>query len=360
MPLSKISSCGFVPRRRFIDSQWWGTRLDWTLRAALGRCGAYPAKMGPWHPPRSASPPDVWPNTDTSRDRSVVDDNYVPHMRVSLKSHPQLNEKWLQSRIADDTSILGLGDLDVKDLERRQPHAGRLDMLLSDADTNTRYEVEIQLGATDESHIVRTIEYWDLERKRYPQYDHVAVIVAESITARFFNVISLFNGFIPIIAVQVQAIEMNGAITLVCTTVLDRMVLGDEEDDVPDEPRDRAYWELKASPRTLALTDELLGIITEVEPAVSLKYNKNYIGLARNGLAANFVQFRPRNQHVVVEFKIPRSDELTQRLEDAGIEVLVYSTRWGRYRMQVTEGDVAQSRDLLRELVVQARDNYGS
>ena len=75
-------------------------------------------------------------------------------------------------------------------------------MLLSDPETQTRYEVEIQLGATDETHIIRTIEYWDIERQRYPQYDHVGVIVAEEITARFFNVISLFNRAIPLIAIQ--------------------------------------------------------------------------------------------------------------------------------------------------------------
>ncbi len=65
-----------------------------------------------------------------------------------------------------------------------------LDLLLQDPDTNRRYEVELQLGPTDESHIIRTIECWDIERKRYPQYDHCAVIVAEDITSRFLNVIS--------------------------------------------------------------------------------------------------------------------------------------------------------------------------
>ena len=58
----------------------------------------------------------------------------------------------------------------------------------------TRYEVEIQLGPTDESHIIRTIEYWEIERRRYPQYEHVAVIVAEDVTSRFLNVINLLNG----------------------------------------------------------------------------------------------------------------------------------------------------------------------
>ena len=53
----------------------------------------------------------------------------------------------------------------------------------------------------------RTIEYWDIERKRYPQYEHSAVIVAEDITARFLNVISLFNGQIPLMALQMSAFQ---------------------------------------------------------------------------------------------------------------------------------------------------------
>ena len=59
----------------------------------------------------------------------------------------------------------------MKDRERIQPNAGRLGLLLQDPETLKRYEVEIQLGSTDESHIIRTIEYWDIERKRYPQYE---------------------------------------------------------------------------------------------------------------------------------------------------------------------------------------------
>ena len=52
---------------------------------------------------------------------------------VSLKGHPTLNEKWLQERIAADTTLLGLGELLVKDIERRHPRAGRLDLGLDAA-----------------------------------------------------------------------------------------------------------------------------------------------------------------------------------------------------------------------------------
>jgi hypothetical protein len=89
---------------------------------------------------------------------------------------------------------LGLGDLSLRQSEKRQQSGGRLDMLLQDDDSDTRYTVELQLGRVDETHIVRTIEYWDTERKRNPNYKYVAVIIAEDITNRFFNVISLFNG----------------------------------------------------------------------------------------------------------------------------------------------------------------------
>ena len=54
---------------------------------------------------------------------------------VSLRKHPKLNEKWVQEQIAADPTLLGLGDVEVKDIERRQPGAGRLDLLLYDTET---------------------------------------------------------------------------------------------------------------------------------------------------------------------------------------------------------------------------------
>src|SRR3990167_9221798 len=108
---------------------------------------------------------------------------FVKAEPIDLKNNSEFSEKWIQEKIAEYPAILGLGDLILKDKERIQPGAGRLDLLLLDPEEeDLRYEVEIQLGKTDESHIIRTIEYWDIERKRYPQYDHTAVIVAEEIT----------------------------------------------------------------------------------------------------------------------------------------------------------------------------------
>src|SRR4051794_10251876 len=87
---------------------------------------------------------------------------YIRPERISLKLHPELTEKWVQDLIAAGPSILGLGDLVLRDKERIQPRAGRLDLLLQNPETKRRYEVELQLGATDEAHIIRAIEYWDI------------------------------------------------------------------------------------------------------------------------------------------------------------------------------------------------------
>ena len=109
--------------------------------------------------------------------------NYIKPKRISLKSHPTIKEAAIQDLIASDPSVLGLGDDLVRiGKEKTLPGGGRLDLILASAD-DEHYEVEVQLGPTDPSHIIRTIEYWDLERTRYPDREHYAVLVAENITS---------------------------------------------------------------------------------------------------------------------------------------------------------------------------------
>jgi predicted transport protein len=282
-----------------------------------------------------------------------VSKGYVKPERLWLRAHPEFTEKWVQKLIADDPSIVGLGDLVLRDQERIHPRAGRLDLLLQDADTKRRYEVELQLGATDEAHIIRTIEYWDIERKRYPQYDHCAVIVAEDITSRFLNVISLFNGTIPLIAIQMQALRIGENVTLVFTTVMDELSRGlvDEDEDAAAAPTDRAYWEKQATKATVALADDLLQVLKQFDPSLELKYNKFYIGLSRDGQPFNFVSFRPKKNQLNLELKLPQTDDLDAKIEEAGFEALEYNKRWGLYRLRLSKDKIKSKADVIRELM---------
>lgn len=281
---------------------------------------------------------------------------YEKPTRIWMRSHSEFNERWLQDRIAEDPSILGLGELILKDRERPQPRAGRLDLLLQDTDSTRRYEVEIQLGKTDEAHIIRSIEYWDIERKRYPQYDHVAVIVAEDITSRFLNVVSLFNGFIPLVAIQVGAFAVGEAVSLMSTIVLDQLQLGLVDDDEESEVTDRSFWETRASKATLGMADEVLEMIHELDPELQLKFNKFYIGLARDGQPQNFVIFRPKKEHLRIEPRLERSDELEKTLEDAGLDLMDYDTRWKRYRFRISRGQLKEHKAVIKDLLQTAWD----
>ncbi len=97
----------------------------------------------------SSSAANAFAPTKT-RENQGLDVEFQQAKPISMRKHPEFNEKWLQQRISADPTLLGLGDLILKDAEKVQAHAGRLDLLLTDVETLTRYEVEIQLGATDE------------------------------------------------------------------------------------------------------------------------------------------------------------------------------------------------------------------
>lgn len=279
---------------------------------------------------------------------------------VSLKKHPTINEKWIQDQIADDPTILGLGDLIMRDKERIQVGGGRLDLLLQDPDTLKRYDVEIQLGSVDESHIIRTVEYWDVERRRYPQYEHAAVIIAEEITARFLNVISLFNGSIPLIALKMTAYKIGDEVALTFVKVLEELNYGLVEDDKPiAEPTDRAYWQKKSPEKMLKLVDQLLKLTQEVAPNAELKYNRHYVGLSINNSANNFVHFKPLKAAVVIKFKLERTDDTDSLIEEAGIEALTYEKRWNQYRVRVDPSMSEAQKEVIRGLVRKSWETFG-
>jgi hypothetical protein len=279
---------------------------------------------------------------------------------ISIKRSSTLTEKWVQDQISEDPSILGLGDLVLKDRERIQPNAGRLDLLLQDPETLKRYEIEIQLGATDETHIIRTIEYWDIERRRYPQYEHAAVIIAEDITSRFLNVIQLFNGNIPLIAMKMTGYKIGDEYALTFVKVLDEMTLGLVDEDEPiAEPTDRSFWETKGTKKTLKVTDSLLTLVKQAEPRASLKYNKHYIGIEVDGNARNFVSFMPRKAHVIMTIKLPKTGETDELLEESGLETLPYDIHWRQYRLRIDSEIDDKQKDAILGLVTQAIETFG-
>jgi hypothetical protein len=139
-------------------------------------------------------------------------------------------------------------------------------------------------------------------------------------------------------------------VSLVFTTVLDEVRLGLEEEDEPTEAVDRGYWEGRAAKAIMELTDSLLSLITGIDPSFALKYNKYYIGLARDGQPLNFVVLKPKKDWLRVELKLGRSEETQALLEQAGIDLMEYDSRNGRYKFRLFKGDVHKHEVLLGQL----------
>ena len=221
---------------------------------------------------------------------------YTKHEKISLKSSPEFGEAWLQDRISDDPTILRLGDVDLLDRERNQG-PGRLDLLLQDSELNKRYEVELMLGATDASHVIRTIEYWDIERRRYPAYEHVAVLVAEDVTSRYLNVLSLFSGSIPLVCLQLTALKVGDQVLLEFSKVLDQVGLRTDDETV-EPPTDRAYWNSKRPPEIMKLVDDVWQAIKPLYGEhYRLNYKKSFLGLTDGFRPRNSAVFRPAKRH---------------------------------------------------------------
>ena len=276
---------------------------------------------------------------------------------ISLKKHSTLNEKWLQECICKDTSLLGLGEIDLITSEKVQSKAGRLDLLLHDEQLNRRYEVELMLGATDPSHIMRCIEYWDIERRRYPAYDHVAVLVAENITKRFLNLISLLSGSIPIIAIQVVALEVEGKVILHFVQVLDMTDLRvDESYEVKGEggpsATSREYWVDRVPPSILALCDKMLAMVNE-ESAEELefRYAKNLIDIVSKTNGRRPMWLVPAKTLVHWGGYVEQPKEWVTRFDEPAGLVAVPKRANKAARVRLTEEDFERHTELLREFV---------
>ena len=278
-------------------------------------------------------------------------------LQIKMKGHPVLTERWLQDEIAADPGLLGLGgDLRLAGQGKRVSSGGRLDLLLIDDEEDVRYEAELQLGATDASHIIRTLEYWDLEKRQYPDSRHVAVIVAEDITARFFNVISLFGRFIPIVAIKVCAIDLgDGNVAMVFVPVLDHRVR-DTGVDEPAIAKDREFWEKKSKSEYIALMDQMLLMLHKIDRSIELNYNQQYVGLISDHRSKTYVVFKPKKTQLNVEIKLPKEDTYGAMLDDSGIVQNKYNATYKQYQLVIQPGISESDLQLLQKLFKAAYD----
>jgi hypothetical protein len=257
------------------------------------------------------------------------------------------DEFWLQDQIVDNPSCLQLGDLELIYRERQQASGGRLDILLKDPEDDSMYEVEVMLGETNETHIIRTIEYWDHEKRKWPQREHFAVLVAETITRRFFNVIQLLSHAIPIIAIQVNVVEADGKKILHFSKILDTYEEPEDEGGSGGQEYNEAFWSEKA-PWTLDAAKALLGAARSAFGNATLGFVKNYIRIEVNGNRYMWLRKRSGGHSLLCcEFTEPLLQEAIALLEEADI---AYTKKGLFLRISTDKAAIASKADTMAKI----------
>jgi hypothetical protein len=258
---------------------------------------------------------------------------------------------WLRDQIWTNPSCLGLGELEQVRKEKKQSSGGRLDILLGNSEDDERYEVEVMLGETDETHIIRTIEYWLRERRRHPTKQHYAVLVAEKINKRFFEVIYLLSETTPLIAIQANFRRIGDVVGLSFVTILDIY-----EDPVDESVNggDNSLAELqsgwqKNAPWTVAHANQLMTLLSSAKDKIALNYVQSYLSLNVQG--KNFMWLRKRsgnNSLLIVNAEIGRTDELAELLDNNQIS---YARNGPRvFRLSINDQLLTQKQNAVIQL----------
>lgn len=323
--------------------------------------------------------------------------------KIMLKGHPIIKERHIQDIIADNSKILGLGDdLTLIGKEMRQDDGRRLDLLFQDKNSNKIYEVEIQLGRLDESHLSRAVGYWNVERKKYPLYKHSAVVIAECIEDRMLDLIKLFKEDVPIVVIKMTADKKeNEKENEKCLKfeIIDLNKRNDTENNndnavkgeyEPFKESDIYFREKEVSETAKEIVKKIYSLLQkEIDPSMKIYYTKNYIGFKKE-YYDQFVLIEPRcssvdksmlNQSnekepkkvykesdgfvfievqkdaILLKLVLKQSSETEIKINEWGFIPGRYQKKGGAYPIKISEKDLKEKESDLRDLLKMTHDH---
>jgi hypothetical protein len=258
------------------------------------------------------------------------------------------DEYWLQDVIYDNPKILGLGNLIAVNKEKKQSNGGRLDILLKDPTDNSMYEVEVMLGETDPSHIIRAIEYWDNEKRKFPQRQHFCVLVAESFDRRYFNVIQLMSLNIPMIAVQADLLEVNNEKILNFTKIIE-IYSEPEEDESEIKQVNESTWN-NDSPWTNSNAKALHEILKGKHDRINFRYTQSYISINIDGRNDYWLckRMKPTSALFFSVKDEEKAESIKKILEEKEIEYTY--NRYKEFMLSVDVDSIKKNTELINEI----------
>ena len=131
-----------------------------------------------------------------------------------------------------------------------------------------------------------------------------------------------------------------------------------EKGHYSDGPHQRGFVNVREA--FCQVGDQLLTLVQTFDSDLELKYNKFYIGLAKDGQPNNFVIFRPRKNSLNIDVKLKQSAEIDKQIDETGLDALEYDRKWGNYRFRLTKDDIKKQEEFLKGFIKMAFDYRNS
>ena len=107
----------------------------------------------------------------------------------------------------------------------------------------------------------------------------------------------------------------------------------------------------------LKFVDEIHKDVSQYAPGFELKYNKFYIGLAKNGAASNFIYFRPKKRFIYLLAKGKENPERNEMLDNSDLD-WIYGNRSRAYRIKINKiEDYRKNKELIDTLIHDAMEH---
>ena len=101
----------------------------------------------------------------------------------------------------------------------------------------------------------------------------------------------------------------------------------------------------------LKVVDDIFKDVSNSVPNYALKYNKFYIGVAKEGVAKNFIIFKPKKNFMYLVFKGNPDSPLIQECENKGFDV-AYQQTWKEINIKIAGiNDYKNNKDLFDKLL---------
>ena len=104
--------------------------------------------------------------------------------------------------------------------------------------------------------------------------------------------------------------------------------------------------------------DKIYKSLGDIVSGFTLKYNKFYIGLSKDGISRNFLMFRPKKSFLYLVIKSEENNTMIQELENEGLDI-TYNPRWKELKIKFNNFETYNKyKTIIDKVILSSKDFF--